>query len=112
MSEDLKMLDSFKAGVTGAAGGLGRALGGGLVDRRARVIAIDREPCSPDDEHVAWVQADLSTSDGVDVAARNVHQLVQSLDLLVNCAGTFLADGTPAGDLHWSRLDELMHDNV
>lgn len=95
--------------VTGATGGIGRALVVELDARGARVRALGRScerldallaATSPNDPRVVSVVADLEESESVERAAAEILSQTQTIDVLVHCAGTIWlgpADATPRG---------------
>ncbi|MGC5039099.1 MULTISPECIES: SDR family oxidoreductase [unclassified Streptomyces] len=85
-------LDGRSAVVAGGSKGAGLATVRRLQEAGARVVAIARTP--PQTPDVRSVRADLSTSDGVATAARDVTRLVGTPDVLVHLVGGSRA---PAG---------------
>ena len=76
--------------LTGAGGGLGRALGSLLHARGARIVGCDVSPASNLDDMpgvVAWHAFDLSSSDGPSEAAQSILDQHGCPDILINNAG-------------------------
>jgi NAD(P)-dependent dehydrogenase (short-subunit alcohol dehydrogenase family) len=82
--------------VTGATGGIGRAIVRGFVEYGAQVIGIDRtreqEPAfhnlaGDDGAAHQYFAADVSSSDEVDAAFTRIKAELGSVQVLVNCAG-------------------------
>src|SRR5690348_1968303 len=93
---ELFSLDGRTAVVTGGSSGIGRAIAGALARAGASVVIVARneaELAATVDELVAdgcraaWVSADLSTRDGVRVAAEQAAAMFGEPDILVNSAG-------------------------
>lgn len=99
--------------VTGAAGGIGRAVVGLL---RARGYGIVAEDISPDvrdlgaDEHVIPLQADVALTESARRAVALATDRFGRLDLLVNNAGLFLRK--PTEECTDEDFDVLMATNV
>jgi NAD(P)-dependent dehydrogenase (short-subunit alcohol dehydrogenase family) len=99
--------------VTGAAGGIGRAVVGLL---RARGYGIVAEDISPDvealgaDEHVIPLQADVALTESARRAVALATDRFGRLDLLVNNAGLFLRK--PTEQCTDEDFDALMATNV
>jgi short-subunit dehydrogenase len=82
--------------VTGGSSGLGLAIGRALVQRGARVVLTARDPerlsaaaasLSTSGRTCAWLPADVTQTDQVELLVQQVIDQHQRLDLLVNCAG-------------------------
>lgn len=73
--------------VTGAAGGIGKAITSTLAESGMTVIAVDMSPALADLEGVVPVQVDLTTDDGVALVREAVEGSGFPLIGLVNNAG-------------------------
>lgn len=88
-------LGEKKVLVTGAAGGVGRAIGARLLGEGARLLLTDRDPEAiarlgeelGDNARVATVTADVSSAAGVDAVFDAVDGRLGGLDILIACAG-------------------------
>ncbi len=90
--------------VTGASGGLGRAVVGRFLDAGARVMAVGRKRVV--EEGVEPVVADLATVDGAREAVRQVLDKAGRIDALAHLVGGF-AGGQPVGETDeeiWERM--------
>ncbi len=99
--------------VTGAAGGIGRAVVGLLLARGYAVIAEDISPTVTDlgsDSHVLPLQADVADSESARRAVALATDRFGRLDLLVNNAGLFLRK--PTEQCTDEDFDVLMATNV
>ncbi len=76
--------------VTGAAGGLGRAVCSRLALRGYRVIACDISPCEPEDERIVPFRLDVTDQQSVDECVRQAQQHTDCLYAVINLAGVFL----------------------
>ena len=83
--------------VTGAAGGLGSALVGALVERSERVVAIDRVPIERGD--VAAYAVDLADEDAVTVALADAAGRGHAIQHVVAIAGAALPEEKTGADL-------------
>ena len=90
--------------VTGAAGGIGRAIASRLVDDGAQVLAVDLEPADggPGVPHAA----DLTTRDGNRGAVDAALEQFGRLDAIVPNAG--FQHVSPIGEFPEDRWDELI----
>jgi 3-hydroxybutyrate dehydrogenase len=95
---------SRKAIVTGAAGGIGRAIAQALVDDGARVLAVDLEP-DPDGPGEPFA-ADLTTRDGNRAAVDRAVDALGGLDTIVANAG--FQHVAPVAEFDEDRWDALL----
>ena len=95
------MAEDQVAVVTGAAGGIGRAVVDRLSGAGWRVAAVDRDPTGlariGSRDGLACFLADAGDADQVSLAARSVDAAFGRVDAMVTCAGIFAQ--TPA--LRW-----------
>jgi NAD(P)-dependent dehydrogenase (short-subunit alcohol dehydrogenase family) len=93
---DLFSLQGRVAVVTGGSSGIGRAITGALARAGASVVVVARKEAelaatvdelTVDGCRAAWVSGDLSTRDGVRMAAEAAVAVFGEPDILVNCAG-------------------------
>jgi 2-hydroxycyclohexanecarboxyl-CoA dehydrogenase len=110
--------------VTGAGGGIGRAVAIELARKGARVIAVDLDPDTAEKTAIACAEVgpqahalgcDVADADAVQSLADTVHKVHGPLDVLVNNAGVGMsarfADMT-VDDWRWIRnvnLDGVVH---
>jgi NAD(P)-dependent dehydrogenase (short-subunit alcohol dehydrogenase family) len=80
-------LSGVVALVTGARGGLGRAISTALRQAGARVVASGRGPAPEDLDADAWVQLDVTSSDDWQRVASTLRASFGRLDCLINNAG-------------------------
>jgi 3-hydroxy acid dehydrogenase/malonic semialdehyde reductase len=104
--------------ITGAAGGLGRAVARSFLEEGAQLLITDRD--AEDLEQVAvalagdvatgstpaWAAADLSDADGVDGLFAEVDRQLGGLDILVACAGIGAAPLMETSDPEWRYVIE------
>ena len=102
MSFDLQ-LKGRRALVTGGTKGLGAALVKSLHEAGAQVITTARSAPENPEEGVTYIQADLTTAEGVTKLARAVLQRWDSVDILVNSLG---GSNAPAGG--FAALDDAV----
>jgi NAD(P)-dependent dehydrogenase (short-subunit alcohol dehydrogenase family) len=86
--------DGKRALVTGGTEGIGEAIVRRLVQGGASVITTARSNPSNPPECALFVQADLSTRDGVDKVLKEALDRFGGVDILINCVG---GSSTPAG---------------
>jgi NAD(P)-dependent dehydrogenase (short-subunit alcohol dehydrogenase family) len=97
-------LEGKRAVVTGGTRGIGRAVADTLVAAGAQVVAVARTAPESDDTRARFVQADLASAGGSEVAASAVRAQLGGVDILVHVAG---APDPPAGgfraleEQHW-----------
>lgn len=77
--------------VTGAAGGMGKAVVNALAAAGYFVYALDREPCAPS-ENVLFVPADLTDAADVERAFAQVRKKTDSLYAVLHFAGVYMLD--------------------
>ena len=96
---ELFSLDGRVAVVTGGSSGIGRAIAGALAGAGASVVVVARgeaaltataRELASHGGRAAWVSGDLSTRNGVRVAAEESAEVFGEPDILVNCAGVNL----------------------
>jgi NAD(P)-dependent dehydrogenase (short-subunit alcohol dehydrogenase family) len=100
MSFDLQ-LQGRRALVTGGTKGLGAAVVKSLREAGAQVMTTARAAPEHRQEGVTYVQADLTTAEGVTALASAVRQRWDSVDILVNSLG---GSSAPAGG--FAALDD------
>lgn len=110
MSDATRLGDAV-AVVTGAAGGLGRAITAGLVSRGARVLAVDRATSSVAElssEAVTPAQVDLTAADAPDTVVEAAVAAFGGLHVLVNNAGiNLLASLRGTTDEHFDTTIDI-----
>lgn len=97
--------------VTGAAGGIGRALTRRLVDEGLRVVVVDRDAgrlaaTAREVGAAGSIVADLATDEGVGAAVADARALLGPIDLWCGNAGVETGGGLDASDAQWA----LAHD--
>ena len=109
-------LEARVAVVTGATGGIGRAICRSLAQAGCRVAVVFRQKQAeaealadalPGSDHAAF-QADVTRSDSLDNLSRALASRYGTVDVLVNCAGT--TRFVPHGDL--AALDDDLIDSI
>ncbi len=92
--------------VTGAAGGIGKAVVAALREEGARVVATDRDTAEPSMTHALWSEPlDVTDSAAVDGLVTHVESQWGPIDVGVNVAGV-LATGlaSETDDAEWQRV--------
>ncbi|MFJ2634411.1 SDR family NAD(P)-dependent oxidoreductase [Streptomyces sp. NPDC087422] len=116
---ELFSLEGRVAVVTGGSSGIGRAVAGALAHAGASVVVVARREAelaatvgelAADGCRAAWVSADLSTRDGMRVAAEEAVEAFGEPDILVNSAGINLRP--PMGELGEDVWDTTMAVNL
>lgn len=110
--------DHFTAVVTGAGGGIGRALLDRLLksDRPKRIIAVSRQRFGHDDPRCENLQADVTTPDGLKALAERVNG--EPVHLLFNAIGLLhderhgISPEKRLEDLDAETLSTLFHVNA
>lgn len=96
--------------VTGASGGIGRAVSRRLSRAGYYVVGVDREPAGGAADVDRYVQADLSTAEAVVEILASVKQQEQRLDVLVNNAAVQISK--PVVETTVDDWDEVMSVNL
>ena len=95
--------DGLVAAVTGAASGIGAATATLLLERGARVAALDRTPGGPDGALV--VPCDVTDRAAVEAVMATVVERFGGLDVLINNAGiSAVGDVAANDDAEWARV--------
>lgn len=111
MSKDWLGLSGRVCVVTGAGGGLGRAIATSLAAAGARLVLLDRDPATCEEiarcigGTTVWMKCDVTIPDDVAAAADRTAQKLGGCDVLVNNAG--LLQPGPVATLalqEWNRL--------
>jgi NAD(P)-dependent dehydrogenase (short-subunit alcohol dehydrogenase family) len=95
-------LDGKTAVITGASSGIGRKTAEVFVSEGARIAAFDTDERGADslaagtDGGVRFFRADVTSEDDVKNAMKSAVEAFGTVDILVNCAGTFI-EGDVAG---------------
>ena len=119
MDVGLFSLDGAVVLVTGAAGGIGSAMAGGLAELGAAVGCVDRAGSALEEtvdsiraatDRVLGIQADVSEPAQLDSAVAEVERQLGPLTGAVNCAG--VNSQIPAYDMSGEQWAELMGVNL
>jgi len=109
------MLQGKRVAITGAAGGVGRAVATKMIQAGARLVVTDRPEADLDAvvrslrEHggeIEGVSADLARQDGVDEVFARVDSALGGLDVLVACAGIGSGPLSEMDDAGWRQVIE------
>jgi len=101
-----------RALVTGGTKGMGEAIVRRLAAGGATVVTTARSPLPAGQATGVFVQADISTRDGVDRVARAVLDRMRGLDILVNNVGGSSAPGGGVLALTDDDWQETMNTNL
>ena len=77
--------------VTGACGGMGRALSQQLSGAGYGVFALDRRACDPE-EKIIPIVADVTDSESIRAAAAEISAVTDELEAIVHFAGVYMLD--------------------
>lgn len=92
--------------VTGAAGGLGRAIGERFDQGGWRVVGTDRPEVEPVRE--SWIPADLRDVSACSAVVRRAHESMGRLDAVVNAAGVWTEGPAEATtEEEWDRVLDI-----
>jgi L-fucose dehydrogenase len=97
--------------VTGAGGGIGRAISQTLADEGAIPVIADRRPPDPEvlealsplSPALGWVQLDLSDDKQCEAAVLEIKRRWGRIDALVNNAGSMIASDWTRAPRHFER---------
>lgn len=102
--------------VTGGAQGIGRATVDRLVAEGVRVVIADisdehgkatEHELNAEAERVHYVNTDVSDEDAVIAMATAAAEKFGGIDLLVNCAATFIMRGVEATPAEWRKIMDV-----
>lgn len=97
--------------ITGAGGGIGRAVVKLFAEHGWCVIGVDRHPFGePFPENGLFIQADISVGDNLEAVFAQVRQLTERLDALVNNAAIQVAK--PILETTIEEFDEVIAHNL
>lgn len=96
--------------ITGAAGGMGRAIAASFAVAGATVVATDRAPHEDMGEGVAYQPYDVTSREDTDRVLGGVLAAHGKIDILVLCAG--IISRTPLGESTDDEWDAIMDVNV
>ncbi|WP_192036303.1 SDR family NAD(P)-dependent oxidoreductase [Halomonas sp. YLGW01] len=110
--------DDFTAVITGAGGGIGRAMLKALLQspRPGRIIAMSRQPPAQDDPRLTHLALDVTTDEGLGALAEHLEGT--PVHLVFNAVGTLhddtlgIAPEKKLDELSFSALDHLFHVNA
>ena len=105
-----KEFDGKRALVTGGTRGVGEAIVRRLVAGGATVVTTARSPMPSGLSESLFLQADLSTPEGVDKVIRHVLDQLNGLDILIHNAGGSAAPGGGAlalSDADWQAAFDM-----
>ena len=104
MKEPMHNLQDRTAIVTGAAGGIGRALVEAFLEAGARVMASDiADGDLPDTEYCLYARADVSNESSVQSLIAQTVESFGAVDILINNAAVL----TPTAPVHETLLKEF-----
>jgi len=100
--------------ITGAAGGIGKAIVRYFLQREWEVIGSDID-CELLDEFLGYasfeaIQIDVTSDESIAGAMQQISTLTSSLDALINCAGIF--DHFPLAEASPGQLESILSVNV
>ncbi len=101
----LVLLKDKVAVVTGAYGGIGKAIVDGFLSNGAKVIGIDVIEHDSWDENLTIFKTDVSSTKECELACSKILSLTDHVDILVNCAGI-------TRDAMTSKMSEEQFDQV
>lgn len=104
--------------VTGAAGGIGKAITAACLAEGARVVATDLHPAQavPGDERIVWAQHDVRSESEWGRAINSAQEKFGRLDCVINNAGLSTLDGPQDPENisleHWRAVQAINVEGV
>lgn len=94
--------------VTGANGGMGRAVVENLKRAGFAVIALDKKVEENDTENVVWIQTDLTSETSVNAAFDKVKEITDNLYGILHFAGIYALDSlVEIGEERFKRIFDV-----
>ncbi|MBV6304781.1 SDR family oxidoreductase [Candidimonas humi] len=107
---DQDLMQGRVAFVTGAAGGIGRAVCEALAAHGARVVGVDLDPQAAAQSHgaIEWRRLDVTQAAEVRACLDETAERLGRLDILVNVAGVVsLGDAEHLAETEWDRVIDI-----
>ncbi len=93
--------------VTGACGGMGRAICAALLEKQYTVYGIDRKGCKPP-EGIRFAECDVTVPASIDAAFARIQSEAGHLDAIVHTAGVYDLDSLLEMDeIRFTRMFEV-----
>jgi uncharacterized protein len=96
--------------LTGASSGIGLDLLPLLHAKGAHVLAVGRKPYQPEFDSIHYIQADISTQEGVDFVFSNALERFNTIDIFIANAGFAYYEDCYNGD--WNHARSIFDTNV
>ena len=96
--------------LTGASSGIGLDLLPLLHAKGAKVLAVGRKPYQPEFSSIRYIQADVSTQEGVDLVFATALEHFKTIDIFIANAGFAYYEDSFKGD--WKHAQSIFDTNV
>lgn len=96
--------------LTGASSGIGLELLPLLHKKGAKVLAVGRKPYTPEFDSIHYIQADVSTQEGVDLVFEKALEHFNTIDIFIANAGFAYYEDCYKGD--WDHAKSIYNTNV